>query len=351
MTTHRRTRSLALALSGALALSALPLHADVSVEDKSIADGMFRDGRRLFKEGKFAEACAKFEASQRLDPAAGTQLNLAACHYEEGKFATAYVELDEAEARAKKDKRDDRLKIVGEYRTKVAGKLTRLTITVPAEARIEGLTLTLDGKTLAREAWDVAFPLDPGVHTVTAAAPGHSTWTATVEIGKTADARSLAVPKLEAPKPAATESATPAFVAPPATIATTTTTTATTATDHDPGRPPGHPVRTWGIVLGVAGVAVAGAGTYFLLKSDSIRHDADGLAAGGDFAGANARNDDAKSARSTGWIGAGVGAALLVGGAVMFVVGGDHDDRTVASWQVAPMIGASGGGVSLGGRF
>ena len=45
-----------------------------------MAESLFREGKRLSGEHKFAEACPKFAESYKLDPGLGTLLNLAICH-------------------------------------------------------------------------------------------------------------------------------------------------------------------------------------------------------------------------------------------------------------------------------
>ncbi|MEI9950013.1 MAG: hypothetical protein WDO74_13790 [Pseudomonadota bacterium] len=48
----------------------------VSAEQKATAEAVFEEGMRLIKQGKFAEACPKFEMSQRVEPGVGTMLYL-----------------------------------------------------------------------------------------------------------------------------------------------------------------------------------------------------------------------------------------------------------------------------------
>src|SRR5690349_13986528 len=79
-----------------------------SSEDQAAAQALFDDAKELVKSGKAAEACPKFEESQRLDPGLGTQLNLADCYERIGRTASAwtiYVEVAPAARREGQDAR------------------------------------------------------------------------------------------------------------------------------------------------------------------------------------------------------------------------------------------------------
>ena len=64
------------------------------------ADIAFFRGRALMEQGDRAAACAAFRESEALRPAAGTELNLAACLEADGHLVDAAAMLEQARARA-----------------------------------------------------------------------------------------------------------------------------------------------------------------------------------------------------------------------------------------------------------
>jgi hypothetical protein len=83
------------------------VHAEPTPQQKE-ADGAFKKGRDLLKQGNYLDACDEFNKSQRLDPANGTLFNIAQCSEQIGRLATAasaYREL------IKKDTNAERLEL------------------------------------------------------------------------------------------------------------------------------------------------------------------------------------------------------------------------------------------------
>src|SRR5688572_23072963 len=81
---------------GALLIPALLLLGRAArADDASDARSLFDEGRRLLAAGKVEEACARLEASFRLDPGAGTKFNLALCYERAGRLASAWAAYNE----------------------------------------------------------------------------------------------------------------------------------------------------------------------------------------------------------------------------------------------------------------
>lgn len=93
-------RSSALTLLAAIAACAWSAPVQAQTSNAALAESLFREGKRLSGERKFADACPKFAESYKLDPGLGTLLNLAICHESEGKPATAWAEFSETSSRA-----------------------------------------------------------------------------------------------------------------------------------------------------------------------------------------------------------------------------------------------------------
>ena len=166
---------------------------------KAQAETLFRQGRDFMTAGKYDQACAAFESSQKLDPATTTQLNLAACREKNGQLATAWGVFVDVERQLRGDNDDKSKQLAQVAQQKAAAlepRLSKLTIKVPKEHRVSGLEVLRDADAVDQGAWDAPLPIDGGTITITARAPGHDPWTGKVTVKNEGDTQTIEVPAL-----------------------------------------------------------------------------------------------------------------------------------------------------------
>lgn len=143
----------------------LAVAASAAADTKGDADRLFKQGKRLMAEKKFAEACQAFEQSFRLDPGIGGELNTARCYEEWGKLARALAAYQQAEEMAKsaKDPREPKIHaLVAELDPKVP----RITLKLSGGADAKDVKITIDDKPLDSGQLGQPQLVDPGPHTV-----------------------------------------------------------------------------------------------------------------------------------------------------------------------------------------
>lgn len=329
-------RLVAFASIGAtLALSSSG-HAQSS--NQAAAEALFRDGRRLIDEQKYRDACEKFAASQRLDPAVGTLLNLGKCYEKTGQTASAWATYREAVAIAKQSGQAQREKSARHAAEALEPTLSHLTIVVSPAASGANVEVSRDGVSIPHDIWGDSVPVDPGDHVITATANGYKPWSEHVTVGTSAS-ESVTVPALEAvPSESSTTPGAPAVApAPPAGSPTA-------------DRPPAERISFWNTQrisavvaggIGVAGAAVAVV--EFLQFNDKKNQEAaacpDNACRQPDFGNAQTLHDQAATARTIGIVASAVGGAALVAGTVLWFTAptpsGDSSTVTVGT-SVAP---------------
>jgi hypothetical protein len=329
-------RALALLLPMVFTLPAAPASATPKPE-AALAEALFREGRRLMSERRFAEACPKLEESQRIDPGGGTLLNLGICHASAGKTATGWAELKEALGVARRDGRADREGIAKKQLADLEPRLSRLTVIVPEEARVVGLEIKLDGAMLSPAAWGAAFPIDPGDHKVEATAPERERFTAKLAIAPERAAAQITVPTL--PEARATDAAgqAPLPAAPPAGGSGHSTTQQTAA------------YILGGLGLGAIGIGI-GFGVNAIAKESAAKLNGCEGATCSSKEGLDLSDAANQSAHiSTGTIAG--GAVLMAAGVVLLALFQSRPKPAPFAMQVAPVAGPHGAGALWRGTF
>jgi hypothetical protein len=296
------------------------------------ADKLFDEGAKLMKAGRVAEACPKFEQSNKLDPEIGGLLWLADCYERNGQTASAYRTYKDAQKMAieRKDKHQ-RDKVAQKHIDSLEPKLSKLTVLAPAD-KVAGLEVTRDGQKLSASDLGLAAPVDPGAHTIVATAPHYLKWQKKVEVGTDGSAETVTIGPLEAevvappPPPPEQDHADPAFA-----------------------------YHVGGIVVGAAGIVGIGVGSVL------------GLIAAGKLSDSNANNHcdaadtcdavglqlraEAKDAALVSTIAFVAGGVALAAGIAMYFLAPKKHKHEMMGTYFSPMLGNGTYGAALGGTF
>ena len=139
----------------------------------ALAQSLFDEGVALMEKEDYVGACPKLAESQRLDPAGGTLLNLGLCRERAGNFAAAWLAYNDVLGQAIKEGRKDRELTAKQRIEGLAGRVSRLVVTVSAAAaRQDDLVIAIDGAVLRPPAWGLPSPIDQGEHFLAISARG-----------------------------------------------------------------------------------------------------------------------------------------------------------------------------------
>ena len=183
------------------------------------AEALFRQGRELMAAGNLAEACAAFDASQKLAPATTTLFNQADCREKAGQLATAWGLFVDAErqTRGATDAAGVKMHDVAQTRSgKLEARLSKLTVHVAQPTA--GLAVMRDGVAIDAAEWNRSLPIDGGTYTFIAKVADKPVWSETVTVANEAATQTVEVVVKDAPAatPAPAPTAIPAGTASPA---------------------------------------------------------------------------------------------------------------------------------------
>jgi len=315
-----------------------------SNETGSLAEQLFNQARELVRANRWAEACPKFEASLRYDPALGTQLNLATCYEHIGRLASAWGLYRESIDLAKKAGDVKRRDYAQTQATALEPRLAKLTISVAAPSP-PGLVITRDGTHITPGALGTPLYVDAGTHEITASAPGFETVVKTVTIVDGAT-ETVAIPKLTA-KP----------VPPPVTDAVKPGNEKLLGHGQptEPAPPPSPTRKYIALGAGAAGVAALGVGLGFGAKARSTYHDAtqlcgsDQVCSSADYPKDRQLVHDARSSATISTVLIIAGGTAIATGAVIFLTAPRAQERATA--RIVPVLHDRGAGLAITGGF
>ena len=256
--------------------------------EETNADRLFGEGRAAMQARAFAKAIPLLEESQRLDPAAGTLLNLAVCHAELGRTATAYRLFGEALFAAEQKGDVEQAELARERREVLVGKLATVRVVAAGD-----VVVAIDGEPITPAALARDVPLDPGAHRLVATYPSGRGW-------ETSFATSVGRTSIEVP------------------------------VDREPAalRPTEAPASTWsglriaGAATVTASLLAVGVATYFTVRAVDLRGESDDACPNGHCTRDGvALNDEARANGDRATAFAITGAVGLALGTVLYLVG------------------------------
>ena len=333
-----------------LAVALGPSIARAQSNNAMVAEALFEEGQKLMDAGKTKEACEKFASSQKLDPATGTLLNLAACHEKQGLVATAWLEFNDALAQSQRSGDKSRIEFAKHHIGALEKQLHRVVIEVLKPHKL--MTVKLDGQELPKDALGTAIPLDPGEHKIEVYQPGKELWKRTVQAGTSAGTDRIEVPELEdkhydIPQPKGDD---------------VPKEDGTKPKEPPPVEDTGHKGPNVPLIAGLAtaGVGVAGVvvGSLFGVMAMGAASDRDKICKGGTACRDQRAFDldyTARQDQTMMFVIGGIGAAALIGGGILIGVGLAGGKKSSApattGLVVRPVVAPGIAALSLGGTF
>lgn len=351
MSIPRSVRAACVSTVAAIAL----LCVDVSAAPPDVeaaAQVLFEEGMALMDAGNYAEACPKLQQAQDLDPGMANQFRLGECYERLGKLASAWRNFTEVADAARAAGMKGREEQARERADALRGRLSMLIIKVPDEAaKVPGIEVRRNGEPVEPDAWGAKLPVDGGTVKVEASAPGREPWAVEVQVADEGVAVTVKVEPLpkpgSEPGPGAGPGPGPGG-GPPGPGGG--------APGAGPGadRPSGMSGQAIaGIVIGSVGIVAMGVGVGVGMAAgssydDSEAHCVDNFCT---QEGLDIR-DSARTQADVGTIVFVVGAAALVGGAVLWLTAPSGDDSEPAmAARTGLRFGVTPGGLTMGGAW
>lgn len=329
-------------LLGALLLTAPDLALAQSASEKAAAEALFDQGVELLKKGEFQTACKKLEKSQSVDPGIGTLLYLGECYKKLGRTASAWATFREASSKAYAAGESERAEAGASRANALEPELSYVSFEVAEEtSALPGLKVTQGNHQVSPALFGTKVPVDPGELKVVASAPGHESFEIALRILKGPAETTLSIPVLPNLPPSEVDEREKA--------AATNQPKHHTSSVEDRGPKPGASQRGAGIGLGIVGIAGLGAGAAFgilAINKDNQADDVCGETSCDPGSNGYDLSDTARTFATISTIGIAAGAALVVGGVVLYLTAPSSKSTALL---VSPTVG--GGQFSLAGSF
>jgi hypothetical protein len=135
------------------------------------AKTLFEQGQKQLEDKNYEAACASFKASNDAVARVGTLLNLGDCYEKAGKLASAWGAYFDAISLGRRQGHPEYEEFAQKKKEELEPKLSKLTIVVPADIKVDGMKITRDNVAVEAAAWGVPIAVDPGKHAIDVTAP------------------------------------------------------------------------------------------------------------------------------------------------------------------------------------
>jgi tetratricopeptide (TPR) repeat protein len=274
------------------------------------ADAAFEEGRELFDQGRFREACEKFELSMQLDPSPGTLLNLGNCYEPQGDLVRALAIFERAFADAQRSSDPRRKQLWSDAARERIANLSRRVPQLSVRGVPPDAEVAIDGKS---ERPSGALRINPGRHRIEVRAPGKRPYAQEFEVAA-GQRLAINVPALEAD----TAPTAPALAAAPS----------------EPAPPPDTSDDTygpWPYVLGGTGAALLGTslvtGLMANSKASQLERECDDNVCDPSLQGTRDSAESLALATDVLWIS---GLVFAGAGVTLFILDANDDEASTA---------------------
>ena len=325
-----------LICAGIVAIAA-SAHAQDNFQAVSAAKTLFEQGQKQMEDKNYEAACQSFKASNEAVARVGTLLNLADCYEKAGKLASAWGAYFDAISLGRRQQKPEYEEFAQKNRERLEPLLSKMTIVVPPDVKVDGMKVTRDGQTVEPVALGVAIAVDPGKHVIEASAPRKLPFHTEVTVDDAHKNVEVKVEKLTDAPMAWARTTQPQIVEKVVEVPSSMT-----------------PLRIGGLVLGSLGVASVIVGSVLGLVANDKYQTALKNDCGGDpnactpvgvTNGANAH--DLANVATGLFVG---GLVAVAGGVTLFIVGApSRPSSTQSALRVLPLPG--GAAASFGGTF
>ncbi|MEZ4296767.1 MAG: tetratricopeptide repeat protein [Polyangiaceae bacterium] len=170
----RRALAPLLALVCTAVAQSPPARADAPpAPDAEVVD-LYREARALVNQGRWDEACPRFDRAMAKQPTASILINVGDCHAHEGKLARALEDYEVARELNRETREPARRVALA---SEIDLRLKKLTPRIPKlriaiASAVTGMVVRCDGEPIDPDKLGADLSLDPGPHLITAEAPG-----------------------------------------------------------------------------------------------------------------------------------------------------------------------------------